>query len=458
VALGAFLSGTSMAADILILEGGSRIEVEEWWRDGELLMYRKYGGTVGIPFSKVLEVDEGSDGTDRLSGSPGAPGSYASPKTETPAALPPADISPTPDLDRRIQELEARARSEPSSREALHREIALLWTQAGNERYREGDPAAARSAYETAVGLHPELSVARLNLASVYLSLGRNAEALAHANQVLAANPDHSDALVTRGEALYRSERVEEALDAWRHAQELDPDPRTADRIDKALREQSVGGEFFRSDGAHFTLRYDGRRSDAKIGDEILRFLDDQFNELVQRYNHLPASSIVVILYPASQFHEVTQSPDWTGGLFDGKIRVPVGGVQGLSSGLRRTLVHELTHAFVFSMTRANCSRWLQEGLAQYQEGKTVPRSVTTGLARQYRQGSPRWGLDLDYSASLALTHFLVDRYGFASLVGILEALGDGASEDRAVRQVLGIDMESVLRQWGDALVNGEGA
>ena len=32
---------------------------------------------------------------------------------------------------------------------------------------------------------------------------------------------------------------------------------------------------------------------------------------------------IIVILYPRSDFHHVTQTGAYTGGLFDGKIRVP---------------------------------------------------------------------------------------------------------------------------------------
>jgi len=176
----------------------------------------------------------------------------------------------------------------------------------------------------------------------------------------------------------------------------------------------------------------------------------------VGRYNHLPSSVIVVILYPAQAFHEVTGTPSWTGGIFDGKIRVPIGGLHRMTDSLRRVLTHELTHSFVTSKSGGNASRWMQEGLAQLEEGKRPSRRALIALGRTYRSDGSRWGEELDYASSLALVHFLVGRYGSYSLVQILEQEGRGRSEDQALRHVLGVGTERLLHDWGEALVSGD--
>lgn len=441
------------AADTLVLEGGRRIEVEQWWRDGDRLMYRKYGGTVGIPFASVTDILEGEDGSDQRQGSAGGSG-YGPAVTASPARTP---ASPeVEDWERDLYRLESRLRENPTERAGLQQQMAVLWATAGNQRYRDQDLSGALAAYETALGLDPTLLEARLNLASAYLSAGRTLQALREVDEVLDARSTDVDALILRGEALYREERLDAAIVAWSRAHEITPSPRTAQRLEKAQRERQVGGEFLRSDATHFTLRYDGAVTEGDVGREVLAFLEKQFDGLVTRYNHLPPSVIVVILYPAQEFHEVTGTPSWTGGVFDGKIRVPIGGLHRMTDSLRRVLTHELTHSFVTSKSGGNASRWMQEGLAQLDEGKSPSRRVLTALGRTYRSDGSRWGEELDYASSLALVHFLVGRYGSYSLVQILEQEGRGRSEDQALRHVLGVGTERLLHDWGEALVSGD--
>jgi hypothetical protein len=151
----------------------------------------------------------------------------------------------------------------------------------------------------------------------------------------------------------------------------------------------------------------------------------------------------------------VTQTASWTGGLFDGKIRVPVGGARSLNERLRRALVHELTHSFVHGKSRGNCPAWLQEGLAQIEEGKRASAATLEEVARAYRSVDAGLHGDLDYDSSLAFTEFLVSRHGLAALLDLLERLGRGVPEDRAMRQSLGQEMDGLLRDWGESLARG---
>ena len=81
---------------------------------------------------------------------------------------------------------------------------------------------------------------------------------------------------------------------------------------------------------------------------------------------------MTIVLYEGVQFHDVTRVHGWVTGLYDGKIRLPLG--SGLPSGaaLEQLVVHEYAHAAIHELSRGRTPRWLQEGLAQYLEGVRV--------------------------------------------------------------------------------------
>src|SRR5260370_1372203 len=71
----------------------------------------------------------------------------------------------------------------------------------------------------------------------------------------------------------------------------------------------------------------------------------------------------------------------WAGAVNDGRIRVPVQGLANVDAELSRVLKHELTHSFIAQKTSSACiglaascairaPTWIQEGLAQWMEGK----------------------------------------------------------------------------------------
>ena len=55
--------------------------------------------------------------------------------------------------------------------------------------------------------------------------------------------------------------------------------------------------------------------------------------------SYYPDHEIQVILYSGQQFQEVTDAPGWSGGIYDGKIRIPIGGIEQETPGLRRLFI-----------------------------------------------------------------------------------------------------------------------
>jgi Tfp pilus assembly protein PilF len=466
------VSSTSIgrAGDTLVLRDGRRIEVDSWWTDGTSVIYPKYGGTIGIPLAAVESVIDGTDGSNRRDPPPAGGAAYATrvPPGAAAAASVAADafspIQPDPpgtegegSLARQLEALERVAHADPAARPAAEGRMAKVLTLMGNEAFLGGDADAAVASYERAIGLDPALVPAHLNLGVALLEQGRTREALARLQAALALAPDQPDALTHLGEALYRDDQVGKAIEVWKRAEELAPSERTRERLTKAMREQEVGGEYRASAGAHFTLRYDGARADPALGEQILQFLEERFNELVSRYNSLPESVLVVILYPEREFHEVTQTPQWTGGIYDGKIRVPIGGVSAIDEPLRRVLVHELTHALVAAKSRGNAPTWIQEGLAQREEGERASASTTRHLARAYRlSGGSAFAADLDYASSLAFTEHLISERGFGALLDFLARLGRGELEGDAFQAAFGAGYAETLTAWGETLSRSE--
>jgi hypothetical protein len=56
------------------------------------------------------------------------------------------------------------------------------------------------------------------------------------------------------------------------------------------------------------------------------------------------------------QFRDITRTPAWAGGQYDGRIRIPVAGASQQPELFKRVLTHELTHAIVAGIAPAGVS------------------------------------------------------------------------------------------------------
>jgi hypothetical protein len=200
-------------------------------------------------------------------------------------------------------------------------------------------------------------------------------------------------------------------------------------------------------------LKYDGAL-DQDLVARLTDFLEDQFSELTRVYRHAPSLPITVLLYPRQAFRDVTQAGSEVAGLYDGKIRVPLGGLKQLDPDALRVLTHELTHAIVQSKSRGNCPRWLHEGLAQVAESRPLRRADAQALQRTVRADAPATWPDaaFTYPAALSLTRFLEARRGFDALVVLLSRLGDGETLDDALAAVYGGPYPELAAAWAESL------
>lgn len=404
-------------ADRLHLRGGGVLEADSWWIDGDDLHVETEGGETTIPRSLLVRVETTSPSPARPRKSAAATG---------------------PVVEKRDLE-----------------EVGRLLEEGGAAlEAREFDTASIR--FHRALDLAPDLTRARVGYAVAESALGRDPSALAAVLDGLVRDPSSADLHEILGDLKNREERVEDALTAWREAFRLSPNDRRREKILKAERELQAGRDFAFAAAAHFNLRYDGD-ADPDLAAEVLDFLEDRYGELTSTWRFAPQQPITAILYAEREFRDVTLADTDVAGLFDGKIRVPIGGLRRLDDRARRVLSHELTHAIVHAKSRGTCPRWLHEGLAQMAE----PRPSTRADAAKVRDALSSGDLvawssgDFSYPAALSFARYLESERGFDALVRLVGDLGEGRTVDDSLVAEFGDDFDTLVRRWAARVKEG---
>lgn len=275
------------------------------------------------------------------------------------------------------------------------------------------------------------------------------------------------------GLAHYKLNRNDEALDSWRrglkHLENLPAGKGSdiADQlrrfIEKAQREEGIEQGFDSGLSSHFRVRWDQAATDPKLGGLVRDLLEDAWNDVGYDLGIYPRGEIAVVIYGARQFSSAMDMHGWVAGLYDGKIRIPLGGPLPDSRELRRVVYHEFTHALLHSAARAKLPTWFQEGMAQHQEprapgesravvtklmaeGHSLPtlRQLTTPFTRESRQTLVR----LRYAVSHLLVERLLATTGAGSVSSYLEALRTGRPHDEAFESAFGQRAEAFVTGW----------
>jgi len=316
----------------------------------------------------------------------------------------------------------------------------------GKDRLKAGDYKAACDSFEQAVRYNDSASDGHLGLGMAYFYLRKDANAENELNKVIELNSKSSEAYALLGELYYRKDNFEKAAAHWEKAIELNPSNDGLRAVlDRIKREHRIEKEFNREVTSHFLVKYEGNEK-IEAGKIVLRVLEEAYGVVGRGLSYYPSQDIQVILYSNEQFEEVTDAPGWAGGLFDGKIRIPIGGIEEETPGLRRILYHEYTHAVVHTIT-PRVPTWLNEGLAQYFEGKEINAQQKAMLRRVAQMGKlpPLFylegsftGLDSNqarnaYLYSLSAVRYMIDTYGLHRATLVLEELGKGVDTGTAI-------------------------
>lgn len=351
---------------------------------------------------------------------------------------------------RLAEELNARYPSDPRIGDVLVGVLLALGAQEQEQRRF----AEAQARYRRAIAARPENPASHQHLMVLLLDISDFAGAEAAARAALALEPASAELQYSLAYALFRQDKNREAIEAAQASLAVAENAAARsllERLEKGQRDESGLAE---RRLAHFHVRYDGGEHE-DVGREILRQLEHHFATLVRAFDHEPATAIPVILFSREQYFTASGAPAWSGGVFDGldgRIRIPIGGLTAsLTPEMDSTLVHELTHAFVYDVSRGLATREIQEGVAQYMEGKRIASRFTPEQLAGIADGRAG-GVGGFYAEALAFVEYLVSLRGRGGINDLLRAMGETGDVNAAFQRVHGRDYAATQRAWRERL------
>lgn len=463
-------AGAAAHADTIVLKNGRRILALNAREEGDKVKYETSAGEFSLPKSIVDHIEKGG----------------AVPRGDSPAAAA-ASLAITPPamaatgggtkiengavhdgaIDRDyIAKLEGAARG---GGQRANMSAALGHHAAAQFELSRGDMEHALADERTALTYAPEEPALLMNVAYLHLRRSEYKQSLDYLERGRRFAPDNPDVAKLAGWAYYGMNKMDQAVAEWKRALALRADPEVQAALDKAQRDKQEEESYKENESSHFTLRYSGAAEPA-LARDVLRTLEAHFSAIESELNFTPPGSVGVVLYTQQAFADITRAPGWVGALNDGRIRVPVQGLSGVNPELSRVLKHELTHSFVGQKTRGHAPTWIQEGLAQWMEGKRSGENADD-LMQIYKDGHAAslgrlegsWmGLPSDaagyaYAWALANVEYIVQTDGMGDIERILDHIGGGMQTEEALREVLHSDYSDLMQSTAEYLLKTYG-
>jgi len=372
---------------------------------------------------------------------------YHMPTPQPGQAVAPATSDETPKRESvAVPEPEQLLQASPPDSSEDTREFFLVYEK-GVQDLEGGRFEEAIASLQQVTDFFPD---AILGLGFAHFSLGHYDDAKKWLESYIVIN----DSLLPRkllSRIAYENSDLKAALDHARAGLAIKEDPDLRRFKERIIKELNVQKDYVKEVTSHFDFYYDGYEQ-RNIGRIVAGILEDAYADIGKNIGYYPASAIQVIMYTNKDFHEVTDTPTWTGGLFDGKIRVPLKGAENELSLLRRILFHEYVHALVFSLT-SRCPVWLNEGLAEYfSSGPAQPvqnRLPLNTLDRPFVSLPPDSARSA-YRSSHAAVTTLIERYGMYRLKELLSKLDGTRTFEEAFHATYPLTLNEFDREWAE--------
>jgi tetratricopeptide (TPR) repeat protein len=451
------LAALTASADVIHLKNGRTIWADQVRENKDHVEYDLGDDTYAIPKSTVERIDAGGP-------APVPPGASANVPDITPAA--PSFNHEADVAEKVIRDGKVDADALASVAQTGNSELAATaYFLAGKHESDHGNFPQAKRYYESALRFQPDNSTLLIYYAATLMRTGHAAEALSYAQHAVSVAPDSPDAIAMLGFVQFASDHTPDAIRSWKKSLALRPDAIVSQYLARAERESSAESDFSQRESSHFNLHFEGKDTSETFRRDLLATLDSEYDDLVRDLGYSPHNNIAVTLYTQQTFFDVTRAPSWSGAINDGKLRIPISGMASVTPELARVLKHELTHSFVSQMSSNRCPTWLNEGIAQIEEGKSsaayghqlaqlfaagneIPFNVIEGSFMSF-SGSQATAA---YAESLAATEYIRDAYGMSEITRILERLAQGSSTEAALRATVHSDYRQLRDEMTRAL------
>jgi tetratricopeptide (TPR) repeat protein len=353
--------------------------------------------------------------------------------------------------------------------EGLKRSLAEGYAAYGHILFKQKQYEQADENLVKAVELYPDEPVYALLRGICQYTMKKYDVARYELERVRSLQPESVEGLIYLGLVLYDTDSRLDAVQLWEQALILAPKRGDiVQLLEKARKEAAVEDKMDRGNSSRFNLTYDPGVP-ASFAIAVLDVLESASNQVGAELGHFPEGRVPVVIYKRDDYKSVTNSPDWSGGVYDGTIRLPFGAMSEINAGLRSVLFHEYAHVVVYDLTRGNCPIWLNEGIAEMFGRKQLEdarmmhtQAAGKGPAVDIRklEGSftslSTAEASIAYQQSYSMVKYVVTAYGWHRIQQILSELGRGASINDAIASTLksyNLSYDGLVNEWQDAMM-----
>ncbi len=294
--------------------------------------------------------------------------------------------------------------------------------------------------------------------------LGKYNEALSYLEDVIHKGSKNPDVHYIAGEIYYVKNELNKAIKHWEIAQGNSSNEALRLKIEKAKKELKLDKKLRDKISCNFVLKYN--QNDTYASDLILHSLVNSYNQLAYDFGWYKNSEFTVILYSNEDFTNILDFPSWAAAIYDGKIRIPLQYASCNLEELEPIIRHELTHALLHRICGNNVPAWFHEGIAQYKDGIDDSASgeilrkafinnnliSISDLGTEFGRFKDNAKVKVAYAESLDFIEYLIDNYGFYTILDIINNFNNYLSLSELFESVYGLDLNQLENEWKEHL------
>jgi tetratricopeptide (TPR) repeat protein len=264
------------------------------------------------------------------------------------------------------------------------------------------------------------------------MSSGQNEQALEMLEGLMKRGHRDANTLAAAGLAAFQSDKPKVALEYFEQSLAIEPNAAVEDLRKRASREVSADRSSEKLVGIKFNFRYDDQAVTADQARTLVPILDSEFTRVSEALGCRSEERLTAIVQTPDAYRQSTGAAEWSGGQFDGRIRVAL--LEKTPGDLtRQTFAHEIVHACL--ARTGEWPAWLHEGLAQKLSGQVIPAAQRAEVKRMARDGElpglEKMGrsfsrlnasnAEIAYTAALIAVEHLYGSYGGSGIRNLLQ-------------------------------------
>ena len=321
---------------------------------------------------------------------------------------------------------------------------------------KAGDAAKAAHGFREALERNPYHPLLHVGAGYAAFALARYDAAISSLKKALDLNPQLPHAQVLLARAAYARGDLHLAIRSLEQANAQVPgDPSIAKLLQQWHKEADMRSGLHELSGVRFRILFEGATQQA-IGQRVARVLESAYWTVGKTLNSYPSETVTVVLYTNRQFRDITRAPAWSGGRFDGRIHLPVGGALRTPEALDSVVVHEFVHAVIAYTAPRNVPTWVNEGLASVLESpdRAWVKKVLARTSEVFALEDLSEGFDhlngaeamVAYAESAVAAEILCECLG-PNLGVFVQMVGNGHTPDQAL-STLNVRPEDFHAEW----------